>query len=107
MARVLFLEPHREVRELFSQVATRLGLDPVETVAEGPPDIIVLEPSGDREFQRARSLRKRFPALAIVCASIHPQSRETREQLEPVAYLIKPFPLADLRRALEAALSPR
>src|SRR6059036_1905680 len=100
MARILFLEPHRDVRELFSQVAKRLGHDAVETVGAEQLDVVVLEPSSGRDVQRARGLLERFPALAIICASIHPQSRETREQLDPVAYLVKPFPLAELERAL-------
>ena len=107
MALILFLDPQREVRELFSHVATRLGHEAVETVGEQKPDVVVLEPSSGQEVQRARSLLERFPALAIVCASIHTPSRETREQLDPVVHLIKPFPLVELERALEAALAPR
>jgi DNA-binding NarL/FixJ family response regulator len=107
MATILLLEPHGDVRELFSAVARRLGHEPISRVTEEPPAVLVVEPSAERELRRARRLRERFPALAIVCASIHPQSRETREQLDPVAYLVKPFPLAELERALEAALAPR
>ncbi|MFY9578753.1 MAG: hypothetical protein WAQ33_05465 [Gaiellaceae bacterium] len=107
MATILLLEPHREVRELFSAVALRLGHEPVATIADEPPAVVVVEPSAESELRRARRLRERFPALAIVCASIHPPSRETREQLDPVVHLIKPFPLVELERALEAALAPR
>ena len=108
MGRILILEPHPEVRELWSLVAERMGHESVEDVpsstAFAPVDAIVLEPDGTRELAIATTLRRQFPEIPLVCASIVPSTPELRRELAPRAYLTKPFPLAVLERALTDAL---
>jgi hypothetical protein len=66
-------------------------------------DVIVLEPADPHALAAAEALRLRDDRLPIVCASIYPQTPSSR-RLEPVAYLVKPFPLAELERALAIAI---
>jgi two-component SAPR family response regulator len=46
-------------------------------------------------------IRKERPRVRLVLASVYPRSEAT-EQLRPDAYLVKPFGLAELGRALSA-----
>jgi CheY-like chemotaxis protein len=108
--RILVCEPHAEVRELLGHVVERLGHEPVypaggrvRTLPEGDVDVILLEPADPASLSAAERLRGRCAELPIVCASIHPDSGETA-RLRPLAYLLKPFGLADLERALAAAV---
>ena len=107
MARILILEPHPELRELFSLVTRRLGHEPV--VPNGRPpeeytdlDVVLVEPAGQRGLAVAELLRERSPETRVVCASVLPAS-EAAGALDPVAYLVKPFSLAELEQALTAA----
>ncbi len=107
MARILILESHREIRELFAHVIARMGYEPVTDAPSDPRsaavDMILLEPANDGHLAQARRLHSAQPDLPIVCASIFPPSGETSE-LAPVAYLTKPFGLSELERAIEAAV---
>jgi DNA-binding response OmpR family regulator len=107
--KVLICEPHAEVRALLSHVVERLGHEAV--VPNGKPgraaarvdvDALLLEPADPDALATAEGLRARSDELPIVCASIYPES-ERFEYLRPLAYLLKPFGLADLERALCAA----
>jgi CheY-like chemotaxis protein len=105
VGRVLILEPQSEIRQLVGRVAGRLGH---EALTEPPAplhgiDAIVLEPESLRGLTVAQELRERSPELPIICASIAAPSAKTRA-LGPVAYLLKPFTLQDLERALSSAL---
>ena len=107
MGRILILEPQPEVRELFVRVAARLGhaaLTEIDDETESPPDAIVLAPEDPVGLSVVRSLHGSFPDVPIVCTSILPRGPETRD-LAPVAYLTKPFALADLERVLTDALA--
>ena len=42
--------------------------------------------------------------VPVVCVSIYPPTDDTRA-LEPVAFLSKPFAIADLERAIDGALA--
>ena len=105
VGRILILEPEPEIRELLMHVAARLGHDAVTNAAElhGDIDAVVLEPQSSRGLARAEQIRRRFPDVPIVCTSILPPSRATRE-LRPVAHLVKPFALDELERVLARAL---
>jgi CheY-like chemotaxis protein len=107
---ILILEPHPEVSQLFGQVALRLGHTSVTEVSPdasvAPVDAIVVEPTGKRGRALARLLHERFPDIPVICASTLPPTPEIRADLEPRAYLTKPFMLADLEQALAAALEP-
>ena len=60
-------------------------------------DACLLEPAVRGGEETARALAE--AAIPTVCVIIWPPSAEL-EQLEPVAYLLKPFSLGDLERAL-------
>jgi CheY-like chemotaxis protein len=106
--KVLVCEPHAEVRALLGHVVERLGHEvvfPTDGRARarvGEIDVLVLEPADPDALALAESLRARKAGLPIVCASIHPESQRV-QHLQPVAFLLKPFGLADLERALGAA----
>ncbi len=108
--RILVLEPHAEVRALLGHVVERLGHQPVyptgrrgEVLPEGGVDVLLLEPADPAALSAAESLRDSREELPIVCASIHPDWEQV-EHLRPLAYLVKPFGLADLECALSAAI---
>ena len=89
-------------------VVSRLGHEPVYTSCPGDVlpdgvDVILLEPADTRALGAAQVLRLRHERLPIVCASIYPETADAR-RLAPVAYLVKPFPLAELERALTTAV---
>jgi len=105
VARILIVEPHADIRSLFEHVVRRAGHEPV--VAEvngcGPPDVdaAVIEPGDGEGLAVARLLRGL--GLPVVFASIFPAEKEMLD-LEPAAYFVKPFALAELEHALGAAL---
>ena len=105
MARILILEPQPEIRELVAHVVTRLG----HVALTQPPDhddidAIVLEPESLHGLALAHQLHARFPELPIVCESIAPPGPRTSD-LNPAAYLLKPFGLDELERVLVDALA--
>lgn len=108
MARILLCEPHSDIRSLLSFVVRRLGHEPV--VPDGTRaqlhgvDAIVLEPGDAGALELASWAREHTPATAIVCTSIYPAWPGV-EALRPDAYLVKPFPLFRLERALTDALA--
>jgi CheY-like chemotaxis protein len=104
VARILIVEPHPDIRTLFGHVVRRAGHEPVLAVEDGGVDVdaAVIEPGHDEGLACARRLRAL--GLPVVFASIFPAERQTLE-LEPVAYFVKPFALAELERALEQALA--
>ena len=110
MARVLINEPHVDVRALLTFVVRRLGHEPV--LADGSldqllgADAYVFEPGHDAALALAAWARQHAPRVALLCASIFPPGHAT-DALEPDAYLVKPFPLEQLERALIEALGER
>jgi DNA-binding response OmpR family regulator len=105
MARILIVEPHADIRTLFAVVVTRAGHEPVlaKPGDEYPTDVdaAVIEPGESHGLACARRLRGL--GRPVILASIFPATQETLD-LEPVAYFVKPFALAELEQALEAAL---
>ena len=107
MARVLICEPHDDISALLELVVRRLGHEPVCHV-EGDAehvgvDAAVIEPGEATGLRLARSLNARN--VPVLFTSIYPADAELLA-LEPVAYLVKPFPLYALERALQAVLVP-
>jgi CheY-like chemotaxis protein len=106
VATIAVLEPHGEVRELILRIVDRLGHTPVGVDRSGgetaPADVVLLEPAAPGAVETARGLAE--GGAALVCVSILPPS-EAAVELEPVAYLQKPFSVADLERAIAAALA--
>lgn len=106
MARVLICEPHDDVSALLELVVRRLGHEPVAFVAGGDVehvgvDAAVIEPGEASALELARNLRSR--SVPVLFTSIYPADARLLD-LDPAAYLVKPFPLHALERALEAAL---
>jgi hypothetical protein len=102
---VLICEPHDDISSLLELVVRRLGHEPVLYVG-GDVEVIavevaVIEPGEPSGLHVARQLRGR--GVPVLFTSIYPADQATLE-LEPSAYLVKPFPLYALERALEAAL---
>jgi CheY-like chemotaxis protein len=106
VARVLICEPHDDISALLELVVRRLGHEPVAFMGGDVDhigvDAAVIEPGEASALQAARSLRARN--VPVLFTSIYPPDAEALD-LEPAAYLVKPFPLYALERALEAALS--
>ena len=107
MARVLIYEPHNDISVLLELVVQRLGHEPVRFAGgnlEGlDVDAAVVEPGEDTGLEVARALRAKD--VPVLFASIYPPDNELLE-LRPVMYLVKPFPLFALERALQQALTP-
>jgi DNA-binding response OmpR family regulator len=106
VARILIVEPHADIRSLLELVVRRLGHEPV--VHKGgaePPDVeaAVIEPGEGHGLSLARSLKE--AGVPLLFTSIFPPDRDVLE-LEPSAYLVKPFPLYALEAALAVALAP-
>ena len=106
MARVLICEPHDDITALLELVVRRLGHEPVLYV-DGVPDQIgvdaaVIEPGEEAGLRVAESLRRQN--VPVLFTSIYPPDNEVLA-LAPAAYLVKPFPLYALERALQAALA--
>jgi len=109
VARVLICEPHDDISALLELVVRRLGHEPVlydghdGDARSGAFDAAVIEPGEEDGLRLARELRA---AKVPVCfASIYPADNALLA-LEPSAYLVKPFPLYALERALVTALEP-
>jgi DNA-binding response OmpR family regulator len=106
VARVLISEPHPDCRTLLELVVQRVGHDPVgpgELADADDLGLMILEPAAAEGLAIASRLRYRFEDLPIICTSIRPPSEAT-ETLRPAAYLVKPFRLAELERAVVDAL---
>jgi CheY-like chemotaxis protein len=66
-------------------------------------DVLVLEPALEGGLELARALRQEKPNLPVICTCSEAPGADVHE-LGPVAYLVKPFALADLDRALTDAV---
>jgi len=105
VGKVLICEPHPEVRELLQRIVVRLGHEPLLQDARlQMVDAILLEPAHAPSVERARAFRAVDGDTPIVCTSIEFPDAGSR-RLDPVAFLIKPFALPDLERALGEALA--
>ena len=108
MATVLIVDPDPATRSLLELLLLRLGHRPIgprEWVGGEEPDAVLLEPASRPGVRLARGVRRRFPALPILCVSIDGPSTES-VGLGPVAHVMKPFRRHQLEAALEQALIP-
>jgi DNA-binding response OmpR family regulator len=108
VARVLICEPHDDIGVLMELVVRRLGHDPVVYREDAAADDLsafdaaVIEPGAERGLRLARALRA--SNVPVLFTSIYPAETDVLA-LDPAAYLVKPFPLYALERALAAALA--
>jgi len=105
VARILVGEPHADVRSLLEVVIARLGHEPLVPDAGDPEpsdvQAAVVEPGDGIGLELARRLCAR--QVPLVFTSIYPATPELLE-LRPAAYLVKPFALCALERAITCAL---
>jgi DNA-binding response OmpR family regulator len=106
VARVLICEPHDDIAALLELVVRRLGHEPV-TSRGGELDQIgidaaVIEPGEPDGLRLAERLARH--GIPVLFTSIFPADHAMLA-LHPAAYLVKPFPLYALERALDAALT--
>jgi hypothetical protein len=101
---VLICEPHEDISALMELVVRRLGHEPVRHVGaeDGVFHAAVIEPGDPEGARLARRLRDQ--GVPLLFTSIFPAGSETLD-LRPAAYLVKPFPLYALERALDKALT--
>lgn len=108
MARVLIVDPDREITDLFAHAVERLGHVPLlwddGTSVDVEADVALVEPARPRALAFARALRSAKPGLGIVVVSIRSRGGADRE-LRAVAHLDKPFERRELERALDTALA--
>jgi DNA-binding response OmpR family regulator len=105
VARILIAEPEPDLRSFAEQAVLELGHEPLlldPSTAGARVDVLLLA-VGVEAVATASALRRRDHALPIVCMGTQPADATVRA-LRPVAYLVKPFRLADLARALSRAL---
>lgn len=106
VARVLICEPHDDISALLELVVRRLGHEPLSyaggSIEHLGLDAAVIEPGDESALRLAQRLRARD--VPVLFTSIYPAEREVLD-LKPAAYLVKPFPLYALERALESALA--
>jgi len=106
VARVLICEPHDDISALLELVVRRLGHEPVAFAGNDVDhigvDAAVVEPGEAAALIVARKLRAK--GVPVLFTSIYPPDADVLA-LEPEAYLVKPFPLYALERALQEALA--
>ncbi len=107
MAKILIFEPHGDIRTLLEIVVTRVGHEPVVSALPRAElthvDAAVIDPGEGDGLSLARDLRRK--GVPVVFTSIFPAGPETLD-LAPTAYLVKPFALYSLEKALVAAVAP-
>jgi DNA-binding response OmpR family regulator len=102
---VLIYEPEPDLR-LFVQDAVReLGHEALLACTRAPaaPDVVLVAVGAGMRSVVSR-VREAHPALPVICAGTMPGDVEA-DVVGSVAYLIKPFTLQDLDRALIKALA--
>jgi len=108
MASILLSEADPDVRQLLIVLLERLGHEAIvlEGGVETPPpaDLMLLEPSSPERLDQAREIRAERPSLPVVCVSVLP-AEAWFLTLGPLAYLTKPFTVAELESTIEAALA--
>jgi CheY-like chemotaxis protein len=103
MAYIALRHPKDDVRQLIEHALLRLGHVTVPEHEEHHAHVLVVEPASEPDLEAAQRLREAHPDLPIVCISILPAFDEALE-LEPAAYLVKPFTIAGLRSTVEGVL---
>lgn len=106
MARVLVVEPVQETRELIERLVRRMGHDIVSTESFRNVDVVFYEPASRAGCALARRVQAERPEVRLVACSSAPIRTDVARALSPFASLMQPFSPGELRRVLEAALSP-
>lgn len=96
MPLVKIVDPNADAAHLWARVVARLGHVPV---TDGAHDLVLVDPLTEQGLDAARAARGAESRRPLVCVSIYGDLPDALE-LEPDAYLVKPFPLADLAGVL-------
>jgi DNA-binding response OmpR family regulator len=108
MASILLSESDPDVRRLLVVLLERLGHEAIvleDGVAAPPPaDLMLLEPAAPGRLEQAREIRAQRPSLPVVCVSMLPVEARFLT-LGPLAYLAKPFTVAQLDATIQGALA--
>lgn len=104
--RVLIYEPHPEVRSFLVRLVEHLGYEPALCESDSAPegDVLLLDTSSADAVALALALRRANPLLPLVCAGHELPSPDVLA-LEPVAFLVKPFTVAECEQALAQAVA--
>lgn len=105
MARVLIAEPVLDLRLLAEQAVLELGHEPVllENHVRGERVDLLLLATFDGMTAVVDDLGPQRRSVPIICLGTLPASDQARS-LRPLAYLVKPYTLDELQRALDRAL---
>jgi DNA-binding response OmpR family regulator len=107
VARILVAEPDPDALGLIERAIAASGHEavPYRPGSELPSvDVMLFEPGmGQRVIALAKVLASASPPVPIVVVSIRPPELAVHE-LRPVAYVLKPFSLDELRAAVEKAV---
>jgi DNA-binding response OmpR family regulator len=107
VARILVAEPDPDALALIERAIAASGHEavPYRPGSELPSvDVMLFEPGmGQRVIALAKVLASASPPVPIVVVSIRPPELAVHE-LRPVAYVLKPFSLDELRAAVEKAV---
>ncbi len=107
MARILVAEPDPDALALIQRAVAAAGHEAVlyRPGSELPEvDVMLFEPGmGQRVIALAKVLASATPPVPVVVVSIQPPELSVHE-LRPVAYVLKPFSLDELRAAVEKAV---
>jgi|SRR5579872_1472127 len=103
MAHILISEPTEAIRQLMAHVAQQLG-HTTSVFPDDACDVLVVELAWPAGRELALRLRRQRPELPIVCVSSRWLPAVAGE-LDTSAYLMKPFRLEGLRRALARAVA--
>ena len=87
---------------LLHAAVRHLGHEPA--ALDAAPDAMVFDPAQGPSLEAALAARARQPRLPIVCVSHRRPTRAVAE-LAPAAYVMKPFTIGELRRAIDHALA--
>jgi CheY-like chemotaxis protein len=101
MARVLIIEPEPDLRLLVQEAVRELGHEALlfdGSASSSSVDVLLVAVFAGMTALVTR-LRHAHAPLSVVCAGTMPAGQEVRA-LRPAAYLIKPYTLGDLERAL-------
>jgi CheY-like chemotaxis protein len=102
---VLIYEPEPDLRLFVADAVRELGHVALLAGPRAPaaPDVVLVAVGAGMRSVVAR-VREAHPALPVICAGTMPADVEA-DAVGSVAYLIKPFTLQDLDRALDKALA--
>jgi DNA-binding response OmpR family regulator len=107
VARILVAEPDPDALALIERAIAASGHEAVlyRPGSQLPEvGVMLFEPSmGQRVIALAKVLSTATPPVPLVVVSIHRPELAVHE-LRPVAYVLKPFTLAELRAAVEKAV---